>query len=311
MELNTTTDYHANRLDSLGWELTVCNALDPENSPIRKILEDNDSYGHLLYKFLRTHIPADDCNNIVEIGGGYGCLMRAFFDFSASMKAMMIDISPYLLARQRETLNGCDAVFKEEDFLQTDAQTLEGFDLAIMNENLGDFPTLINLYSQALEFSGCKDMLIREVRYFFDRYSLTRPSTEPFNFNLGGLKAVEKLCVSGIPYIFLGEHSCEASAPSDLNLPIQVKSARTPEKISLKGHDEYSVQFSYLQCIGESFGYRCVRGPFADFIRVKVSDSVRHAVMSGGRASDDAEIVCQFVEDLYKYEYLIFIKSDQ
>ncbi len=311
MELSTTTDYHKHNLDSLGWELTVCNALQPENTPIRKVLTENASYGHLLYQFLKKFIPVDNLKSVLEIGGGYGYLMRALFDLNPSIKAMMIDVSPNLLQKQREHLVGCDVGFREEDFLVTDVSVLQGFDLAIMNENLGDFPTLTNVHLQALEFSGCKVAPVLEMKHFFEEYSLPFPSAELFNLNLGAMKAVEKLCRSGIPSIFLAEHSCEANVSGDSGTPIHVRSAGTPERISLKGHDEYSIQFSYLKSIGESFGYRCIRGPFADFIPVEMTDYVRRVLAGGGRGSDDAEIVCQFVEDLYKYEYLLLVQSDQ
>lgn len=122
---------------------------------------------------------------------------------------------------------------------------------------------------------------------------------------------MEKLCASGIPHIFLGEHSCEAVVPEALRLPIHIESAGTPEKISLKGHDEYSIQFSYLQKVAEAFGYACVRGPFADFIPFKITEKLRSIMVSQGRSSDDDEIICQFIEDLYKYEYLILGNANQ
>jgi len=50
--LNTTRSYHTDRLNSLGWELTVCNALHAEGTPIRKILARDGSFGHLLYDHL-------------------------------------------------------------------------------------------------------------------------------------------------------------------------------------------------------------------------------------------------------------------
>ena len=48
-EGNDTTEYHIDELESLGWALTVCNALEPAGSPCRLILKRNASYGHLLY----------------------------------------------------------------------------------------------------------------------------------------------------------------------------------------------------------------------------------------------------------------------
>ena len=309
--LNTTTDYHVNKLNSLGWELTVCNALYPEDTPIRKILTDNDSYGHLLYKFLKRYMPVDTFSKIVEIGGGYGYLMRDLFDLNPSFQALMIDISPYLIGCQREMLADCNAVFREEDFLTTDAQVLGGFDLAIVNENLGDFPTLVNVDAELLQSLTLGDENIEKMKYFFGRYGLNKPPAHMFHFNLGALQVVEKLCASGIPYIFLGEHSCEATVPDNLNLPVHVESRRTPEKISLMGHDEYSIQISYLQEVVKAFGYAAIRGPFADFIPFTVTEELQSIIASQGCFSDDGEIICHFIEDLFKYEYLVLRKPNR
>lgn len=78
-----------------------------------------------------------------------------------------------------------------------------------------------------------------------------------------------------------------------------------PEKIPLKGHDEYSIKISYLQKIAEAFGYTSFRGPFADFIPFTITDKVQYALASQECGGDEDEIICQFIEDLYKYEYLI------
>ena len=115
--------------------------------------------------------------------------------------------------------------------------------------------------------------------------------------------------LSGIPYIFLGEHSCEAIVPEILLLLVHIESTGIPEKISLMGHDEYSIKLSYLQRIAEAFGYTSFRGPFADFIPFTLTEQVRYALASQGRGRDDDEIICQFIEDLYKYEYLVLIKE--
>ena len=310
--LNTTKAYHANQLNTLGWELTVCNALYPEKTPIRRILARGDSYGRLLYEYLNRFIPMKYIKNTIEIGGGYGYLMRDFFDCNKSLKPCMLDISPYLLQQQKETLKEHCVVYREEDFLETDTAFLRGFDMAILNENLGDFPTLINLGQEIFKLpSGTANHDLAQTIGFFQRYKLSRPLSEAFHFNLGALQALEKLCISGIPYIFLGEHSCEAVVPEALRLLVHIESTGTPEKISLMGHDEYSIQFSYLQKVAEALGYEAIRGPFADFIPLAMTEELRFILASGGNVSDKAEVVCQFVEDLYKYEYLILIKSDR
>ena len=43
----------------------------------------------------------------------------------------------------------------------------------------------------------------------------------------------------------------------------------------------------------------------------EMTDEARYALMYGGHYSDEAEMISQFVEDLYKYEYLILIKKER
>ena len=135
--LNSTKAYHVNQLNTLGWELTVCNALYPEGTPVRKLLSRNGSFGHLLYDYLSKFIPMSNVSRVLEVGGGYGYLMKDFLEKNKSLSACMLDISPVLLGKQMETLKGYSVDFREEDFLESQMRGLSGFDLAILNENLG------------------------------------------------------------------------------------------------------------------------------------------------------------------------------
>ena len=74
--LNSTADYHSNEVTTLGWELTVCNTLDDALSPARKILKNKTSYGKQLFIFLAQHIKIFGIDAIIEVGCGYGLLMR-------------------------------------------------------------------------------------------------------------------------------------------------------------------------------------------------------------------------------------------
>ncbi|HEX9909506.1 MAG TPA: hypothetical protein VGA86_01375, partial [Desulfatiglandales bacterium] len=76
--VNSTADYYQSGEDSLGWELTVSNALYPEESPCRKVLKNAASYGDLLYDHLSLFIPMGKVQNVLEIGGGYGYVMKDF-----------------------------------------------------------------------------------------------------------------------------------------------------------------------------------------------------------------------------------------
>jgi SAM-dependent methyltransferase len=289
----------------------MCNALYPEGTPLRKLLEDNESFGGLLYNFLRKLIPMEKVTRVLEVGGGYGYLMKDFLKKNGSLQACMLDISPVLLEKQKETLKAFSVDFREEDFLETELSELLEFDLAIMNENLGDFPSLINLGTQIFDLEiDDNDPVLKWVKERIQKYYLEKPQGETFNLNIGAIEALEKLCNARIPYIYIGEHSCEASAPAPLRSIIRTKPTGNPERIKLAGHDEYTIKFSYLEKVAAFHDYRSIRGSFADFINVTISDEARFALTYGGNYSDEAEILSQFIEDLYKYEYLILAKKD-
>ncbi|MGV8059738.1 MAG: class I SAM-dependent methyltransferase [Smithellaceae bacterium] len=306
--LNTTNNYHINDLNSLGWEMTVCNALYPETSPCRKALKSNKSFGVLLYQFLQKIFPLNNINNILEIGGGLGNLMHNFLSLNPQLKATMIDISPNLLAKQKELLQGFAVDFREMDILQIAVSTLSPFDLVIMNENLGDLPALV--VNPANKLPSTEDLSsFHRANHFIEKYQL--PVAQNENINIGALEIMEKLCNAGIKYIYLSEHSCEAVVPDYLKSCFHFTALGNPEKISLKGHDEYTIKFSCLQRIAEKFNYKTVRGPFADFLELDFNDKVRTALQLRVPHTDEQEILQHFVYDLYKYEYLVLIKGGE
>lgn len=307
--LSSTKAYHMDQLSTLGWELTVCNALYPDETPLRRLLKRNDSFGHLLYDYLGQFVPLNKIERVIEIGGGYGYLMKDFLERNSILKPCMLDLSPFLLRKQKETLREYNVSYMEEDFLEADPVFLAGCDLAILNENLGDFPTLVNLNEDLFRSSsGINDPILRSALHFFERYDLEKPEGA-FNLNIGALQVLEKLCAAGIPYIYVGEHSCEAAVPEPLKSFVCVKSAGNPERIALAGHDEYSIKFSHLESVAKAFHYRFVRGSFADFIAFDLTDELRYILLTQGRTSDEAEMVCQFIEDLFQYEYMVIIKD--
>ena len=74
------------------------------------------------------------------------------------------------------------------------------------------------------------------------------------------------------------------------------------------GHDEYTIRFSDLVRVAEQFGYRVVRGQYKDFITYEYTDAINFILTSGSQ-KDEHEIIRQFIEDLYKYEYLVLIRD--
>ncbi len=306
--INETESYHRGELDSLGWELTVSNALSDPSSPCRRILRENLSFGQLLDKYILSPLDLDETCDVVEVGGGYGFLMRDLLEINPGWRPAMIDISLCLLSRQKETLASFDARFVESDFFRIDNAILRGFDLAILNENAGDFPTVCDVPRSIFDREP-EDSTLARVRELFDTYSLERPTTGVFNFNIGAVEAVVKLCGSGIRAIYLSEHSCEAADAKELAGLVGVKSTGMPERIPLKGHDEYTIKFSYLEKVAEYCGYRCRRGQFIDFIRPEITPEIRFIATSGSVKKDEHEVIRQFLEDLLKYEFLLLTKE--
>lgn len=308
--MNDTTEYHIYELESLGWELTVCNALEPASSPCRLILKRNASYGHLLYDYLCRFISMNTLHIMIGIGGGYGYLTRDFLDRNNTLQATMLDVSPYLLQMQRYILKDHEVNYWQADIMDVDGRELQPFDLAILNENLGDLPTMASIHRDV--FVSCLhdlDQHLQRVRQMFDRYALDLPEGELFNVNIGALDVLEKLCRAGISVIFIREHSCEAEVSEPLRRLIQIQPPGNPERIKLRGHDEYTIRFSYLERIARTFQYKTFRGPLADFIAFDFTDKVRYIMYSKSSRKDEHEIIRYFIEDLYQYEYLILMKS--
>jgi hypothetical protein len=304
--LNTTEDYHRTGLDSLGWELTVCNALSREGGPCRRILARRESYGTLLYRHLSRLLPMESVSSVLEAGGGYGYLMRDFLTINPRLRATMLDISPRLLERQRETLRDFTVEFVPGDFFAMEDGFFRRFDLIILNEIAGDFPAACDVPTEVLSRPDARvDGLCERVRALFHRYDLERPAAPSFNFNLGALEALERICRAGVDHVFVGEHSCEARVPDELRDLITQSAPGFPERIRLRGHHEYTVKFSHLESVARAHGYDVTRGMYADFLKVHFTGEVRFILASRAAVTDEHEAIRQFVEDLYTYEYML------
>jgi hypothetical protein len=304
--LSSTDDYHEHKLDSLGWEITLSVMLENPKSPCRSVLPKGESFGNLLYDFLSTVIPMNIIHRLIEIGGGYGYLTRDFLMRNNTLDATMIDISPFLLSQQRETLRDFPVQFVRGNFLDMDDSVAFGVDLAILNEVIGDFPTACDIPRNMLsEGSDPEDALIQEVWRICSSYSIAPPASERFTINIGAIQAIEKLCTARIPYIYISEHSCEACVPKELQGLLDITTTGEPERIRLHGHDEYTIRFSDLEKVASSFGYAFKRGQYLDFIKPVIEGEVAFVLCLGSSRVARYEIIQQFIEDLVKYEYLI------
>jgi hypothetical protein len=168
-----------------------------------------------------------------------------------------------------ETLREFDVKFIEGDFLEMDDWILSGVDLAILNEVVGDFPTACEVPSSMLiECSDTENVLFQEIRRIYNCYGLVPPVRERFAVNLGAIKAIERLCTAGVPYIYMSEHSCEARTPEALKGLMELEPTGEPECIRLHGHDEYTIRFSDLERVASYFGYTSKRGQYIDFMNL-------------------------------------------
>ncbi len=303
--LSTTRDYYARSMTTLGWELTVCNALADPRSPLRRLVPGGESFGCLLYEHLARFIPINAVERIIEVGGGYGFLMRDFLAKNPRLRALMLDISPAMLREQRKMLRGCTAEFLAGDFFEVDASLISGFEMAVFNECIGDFPAVCGISAKSLDAKAPDDAHLERVRYFFRRYGFPPPRSATFNFNLGAAEALETLCASGIRFIYFSEHSTEASVPPVLAGLVDISADGNPRRIALKGHCEYTIKFSHLEAIARAYGYAVLRGSYADFLCARLGDEVRFIMRARASRNGRHEMIRQFIEDLCEYEYLL------
>lgn len=301
IHVNDTRIYHKEQITTLGWELTVCNMLYPENSPCRQVIRKNASYGALLYEFLSNHMNMKQIAHIMEVGGGYGFLMKDFLALCHEVTVTMVDISPAMLHEQKINVRG-NINFIMSDFLELDNELLRNVDLVICNEILGDFITVCNINNEILETSESPE--IQECKRLIAEYNLEIHSV-PFNFNLGALLAIEKICKAGTKYVYISEHSCESEAQGDFKDSVLLRPTYNPYEIQLFGHSEYTIRFSHLESVVRKWGYTVHRGVYNDIFGCRMTPKLQFILNSTASAKDEYEILRQFIGDMFTYEYLI------
>ncbi len=306
--LNQTEHYHKNDLDNLKWEVTVCNSIETKTSPIRQILVKNRTYGEQLWDYLFRFIPKKLCHKVMEVGGGYGFLMRDLLRNAPDIKATMVDISPAMMSFQRQTLDGLHTRFLQSDYFDIDTGLIQNQDLVVMNEIVGDFPTACGITQKMVTRGNHDNTTFDNIREYVKKGIITLPDDEPFNLNVGAMMALDRVCSCNVPYIFLSEHSCEATVTDHMSAHITLNPSGNPEEIRLIGHSEYTIRFSDLERIARFHGYTVMRGNYTDFIKVDFSNRV-YRILKSNSQKDSYEIIRHFIEDLYIYEYLLLIKE--
>jgi hypothetical protein len=306
--LNQTEHYHKNDLKNLKWEVTVCNCMEPRTSPVRQVLAKNCTYGEQLVDYLFHFIPQKQCKRIMEVGGGYGFVMRDLLRNVPGVKATMVDISPAMITFQQQTLDAFDIRFIHSDFFDIDPKVIREQDLVVMNEIVGDFPTACGITRASAACSNLDNATADKISEYVKQGIITLPQDEPFNLNIGAMMALDRVCSCHVPCIFLSEHSCEATVTDQMSALFKLTPSGNPEEIRLIGHSEYTIRFSDLERLARFHGYTVMRGNYTDFIKVEFSDRVRRIIKSRSQKDSD-EIIRHFIEDLYIYEYLLLIKE--
>lgn len=305
MDINDPRIYYREHVTTLGWELTICNALSLPKSPCRQVLAVDKSYGAFLYDFIVLN--GHDPSRLWEIGGGYGLLMRDFLGQMPTATAYLWDISPALLTKQRAALAGYNVSFRTYDIITAGLHDIPQVDLAIMNEMIGDLPTITGLRRDDICEREETAPFLRELPRLFDEYPFDVPD-ELFNFNIGAILALEKICLAGIQSIFISEHSCEAIVPKAFEELVPVSAPGNPEPVALYGHNEYTIKFSHLEAVARSFSYHVTRGPIADFLPLQLNTHLCVCLKRPAPITARDEVLRQFVSDLYQYEYLFLTK---
>jgi len=304
IHINNTSTYHKEQITTLGWELTVCNMLYPENSPCREVIKKNAPYGTLLCEFLSSFIDMKQVKTILEAGGGYGFLMKDFLACCPHVQAIMVDISPAMLAEQKKNIRG-NISFIHSDFLELDNALLSDIDLIICNEIIGDFITVCDITHDILESFTLDE--IKECKRLINEYNL-EIEANPFNFNLGALLAIEKICKAGTKYIYISEHSCESELQGEFRECVPVRPTFNPYEIRLFGHSEYTIRFSHLEAVAKKWGYTIHRGVYNDIFGCRMTPKLQFILNSTASAKDEYEILRQFIGDMFTYEYVVCCK---
>jgi hypothetical protein len=299
VSVNKTQDYYRYQPIDLMTEYTICESLSSLNSPYMAALKNPRSYGSIVGKRLQEEDILRGGCRICEVGGGYGSLMKGLLEeYSSSVdKVFMTDLSMFLLKKQRETLKrwGSKVTFINGDIGEI-VHLFAGMDVIIFNEMMGDLDTW--------RIADGKN-LPREIEAFVGRYELEIPTEGSFNFNYGALKVVEALCKVGTK-AFIAEHSSDPVIPGTMEyLGKGLVSGGFPREIRLKGHSEFTIQFSHLVTVARALGRNITTGSLIDLVGVADTNKMRFIFLSRASATDEQEIIYELLDHIREYRWLI------
>ncbi len=298
MAIHSTRGFHRGTPIDLMKEFTLCESLASLNSPSIKVLSNPKPYGALIGDFLIDRRMLKPGSTIIELGGGYGSLMRGLLDVHGEIirKVFMVDLSPMLLRKQRERLKNFPG---KVSFIRADIHDIMGAikeaDLFIINEVIGDLDTLTGLDP---------DDLPKETSDLINTYQLDIPPDQRFTLNTGAISLVEAICSQGIS-AFITEHSSDPIIPE--NMPFLAKGLSIdsyPREIPLSGHSEYTIRFSHLLDVARSFGRKTATGPLIDLLGITQTPALRFIFLNRACATEEQEIMYEFLDHVREYRWL-------
>ncbi len=322
-KLNLTSNYYTGAYPSLLWEMTICQSLGDGTGTFAKALEKPEAYGSLVADYLQqsTSLPLK-CGEIIEIGGGYGTLMAALFEVLKPQQVTMVDISPTLLEKQQEHLARHSVTFHREDIFSWLPTLKRPVDLLILNEIIGDFPTITGItkfslqdYQQkpqanpeATPSSLSNHQLISEAARLITTYNLNLGDLpEIFNLNYGALLFVERLAKTKVSRCFITEHGSDTVIPYPFSLypAIQPSGNINPRRIQLKDHDEYNIRFDHIEQIAKALKFNVKRFHLMDLLKVRFDDEINYLLTSQRPVNEEQEIFLEFYEHVAEYQGII------
>lgn len=317
-EVNDPSAYYAMEEEpSLAWEMTICQCLASRASPYLTALRQPKPYGELVADFLADRGVLHWGTSLVEVGGGRGSLMAGLLDVMPVAEVTMVDVSPFFLAHQRQAVGR----FSNVTFVQSDAaaffRTLDrDVDLVVSNENLGDLRTCTRLPKAEVlrllktgAWEGRSDV-VSQVAATAACYGLDlSDAPESFAFNVGAVEYLEALAPRARA-VFFTEHGADTVVPPPYDEFVSSEATGYPRRISLKGHDEYTIHFGHLEAVARRLGYRVERLHLMEVLDLRCDDGVRLMVEAPTPDSDVAEVVHEFYHHVAEYQAMMLVRFE-
>jgi protein-L-isoaspartate O-methyltransferase len=317
---NDTRAYHLGDRASLGWEQTISESHHDPASPYMEALKVRRTYGEVIGDLLAGRGMIRDGFRVLEVGGGYGSLAHCLLSRFPGITATMVDISPVFCGRQRQTL----AAFGDRaTVIQADVFDYLGagnqFDLIISNENMGDFPAVVDIPKGRLidhmngrhsadrqEPGALEGGYLDQARAFIQALDID-PADAPdiIHLNTGAARFI-RIAMESADRLFVVEHSSDWSIPPSMaDILRDPRTDRWPKKIILFSHNEVTICFDHLKRLVNREGLSWEGGGLMELFGVRDDPEIRYILLSGSIRTAGHEIIGEFVDHIKEYQWLM------